>query len=132
MEDLIGKTLKLKEDLTLVSIDDTAALLDVERRRYFDPNDTASFLMKLMESGCPYEDLIAELVSEFDAAEETVRGDVDNLVEELLRLGLVDSGEDIAHEIALKPQKERKPYQAPQLQSLPVLVAEGTPAPSPK
>ena len=32
MEDLNGKILKLREDLTLVSVEDSGALLDIEKR----------------------------------------------------------------------------------------------------
>jgi len=117
MENVKRKTLKLKEDLTLVSIEDKAALLDVEKRCYYDPNDTAFFLLKLMEDGCLYEHMKAELVSEFDVAEETARRDLDNFVEELLRLGLVEIGEEAtAREIEGEPKKGKKAYQAPQLE----------------
>jgi hypothetical protein len=118
MENMIGETLILKKDLTLVAIPDRAALLDVENRRYFDPNDTASFLLKLMENGCLYEEIKVALVSEFDVAEHTALVDLDNFVGELLRLSLVEVGaEATAHEIVREPSKERKPYQAPQLEN---------------
>ena len=117
MENLKGKTLKLKEDLTLVSIEDKAALLDVEKRCYYDPNDTAFFVLKLMEDGCLYEHMKAQLVSGFDVAEETAWRDLDNFVEELLMLGLVEIEEEAsAHEIVFEPKKGRKAYQAPQLE----------------
>ena len=116
MEDVKGKTLKLREYLTLVSIEDKAALLDVERRCYFDPNDTASFLLKLMEDGCLYEDVKVALVSEFDVAEETAQVEIDNFIEELLRLSLIDIGETTAHEVVCEPRGEKKAYRAPQLE----------------
>jgi len=129
MENVKGKTLKLKEDLTLVSIEDKAALLDVEKRCYYDPNDTAFFLLKLMEDGCLYEHMKAQLVSEFDAAEETAWRDLDNFVEELLGLGLVEVEEEAsAHEIACEPKKGRKAYQAPLLEhQAEIAVVGGSP-----
>ena len=117
MENLKGKTLKLKEDLTLVSIEDKAALLDVEKRCYYDPNDTAFFLLKLMEDGCLYKHMAAKLVSQFDVAAETARLDIDNFVQELLRLGLVETKEEgSAREIVGEPNEEKKAYLAPQLE----------------
>jgi hypothetical protein len=116
MENVIAKTLKLKEDLTLVAIEEQATLLDVDTRRYFDPNDTALFLLKLMEGGCRYEDIKAALVTEFAVAEETARVDVEDFVGELLNLGLVDSREATAHEIVRESTGERRPYQAPRLE----------------
>jgi hypothetical protein len=133
VENVTGKTLKLREELTLVSIEDKAALLDVENRRYFDPNDPASFLLKRMENGCLYEDLMARLVSDFDAAEETAQVDVDDFVGELLMLGLVEVGEEgTARKAVCESRTEKRPYRAPQFQSLPVLVAYGVSAPSPE
>jgi hypothetical protein len=115
MENLRGKTLKLKEDLTLVSVEDKAALLDVERRCYYEPNDTAFFLLKLMEDGCPYEDMELGLVSAFDVAEETARLDLDSFIEEALRLGLIEvRAEAVACQSVDKPKKET--YQTPLLE----------------
>jgi hypothetical protein len=114
MENLRGKTLKLKEDLTLVSVEDKAALLDVEKRCYYEPNDTAFFLLKLMEQGCLYEDMEPALVSAFDVAEGTARLDIDNFIEEALRLGLIEIGrEAVACQSVGKPKKEKKTYQTP-------------------
>ena len=113
---MIGKTLKLREDLTLVAIEEQAVLLDVDKRRYFDGNDTASFLLQLMENGCPYDNLMVRLVSDFDVVHETARLDVDNFVVELLRLGLVEVGAATANEIVREPMGKRKPYQAPQFE----------------
>jgi hypothetical protein len=109
-----GKTLKLKEDLTLVSVEDKAALLDVEKRCYYEPNDTAFFLLKLMENRCLYEDMESELVSQFDVAKGTARLDLDNFIEEVLRLGLIETrAEAVARRSTGKSDKEKRPYQAP-------------------
>ncbi len=117
MDNLKGKMLRLKEDLTLVSVEDKAALLDVEKRCYHDLNDTAFFLLKLMEKGCPYENMKIGLISEFDATEEAVQRDIDNFIEELLRLGLVGIREEaIAREVIGEPGKGKKAYQAPQFE----------------
>jgi hypothetical protein len=114
MENLRGKTLRLKEDLTLVSVEEKAALLDVERRCYYEPNDTAFFLLKLMEQGCLYEDMEAELISRFDVVEETARLDIDNFIEEALRLGLIEiGGKAEARQGVGNPKKEKKSYQPP-------------------
>jgi hypothetical protein len=115
MENLKGQTLKLKEDLTLVSVEDKTALLDVEKRCYYEPNDTAFFLLKVMENGCLYEDMESGLVSAFAVAEETARLDLDNFIEEALRLGLIEVGaEAVACQSVGKPKKAT--YQAPLLE----------------
>lgn len=128
MENLKMKTLRLREDLTLVSIEDKAALLDVERKCYYDPNDTAFFLLKLLEEGCLYEDMKAKLVSEFDVAEETTWRDLDNFIEELLRQGLVEIKEEAtARKSVSESKKEKKAYQTPLFEhQAEIVVAGGT------
>jgi hypothetical protein len=128
-----GRTMRLKEDLTLVSVEDKAALLDVERRCYYEPNGTAFFLLKLMEQGCLYEDMEAELISSFDVAEETAQLDLDNFIGELLKLGLVELGEQTtARRSVGKSDKEKRPYQAPLLEhQAEIAVACAQPAPTP-
>ena len=117
MENLKGKTLKLREDITVVSVEDKAALLDVERKCYYDTNDTAFFLLQLMEDGFLYDDMKEALASEFDVAEETAQLDTDNFVEEVLRLGLVEINEEaMARRSVGEPKKEKKAYQAPLLE----------------
>jgi len=134
MENLKMKTLRLREDLTLVSIEDKAALLDVERKCYYDPNDTAFFLLKLLEEGCLYEDMKAKLVSEFDVAEETAWLDLDNFIEALLRQGLVEIKEEAtARESVSESKKEKKAYHAPLFEhQAEIVVAGGTPPVSPQ
>ena len=133
MENLTGKTLRLKEDLTLVSIEGKAALLDVERRCYYDPNDSAFFLLKLLEDSWHYDDMKAALVSEFDVGEEMAWQDIDNFIGELLRLGLVEIKEGaMAHQSARQPKKEKKDYQAPLLEhQAEIAVASAAIAPGP-
>jgi len=116
MEHMMGKALKLREDLTLVAIENEAALLDVDKRCYFQLNSTGYFLVQLMEDGHLYEDIKAALVSEFDVDDETSRVDVDSFVEEVLSLGLANIVEAVAQDIVRKPKVERKPYQAPRLE----------------
>jgi hypothetical protein len=125
-----GRNIRLKEDLTLVSVEEKAALLDVERRCYYEPNDTAFFLLKLMEQGCLYEDMEAELISRFDVAEETAQLDLDNFIGELLKLGLVEFGEQtMAHRSVGKPDKEKTAYQAPLLEHAAEIAVACAPAP---
>jgi len=114
MEDINGKTLKLREDLTLVSVEDSGALLDVEKRCYHDLNGTAFFIAGLLENGYPYSQIQKALTAEFSVDEKTAITDAANFIDELQRHGLLSIGEatvefkevsDIRHSI--------KPYQPP-------------------
>ena len=131
MENLKGKLLKLKGDLTLVSIEDQASLLDVENRCYYDPNDTAFFLLKLMEDGILYDDMSAALVSEYDVDEITARMELDSFVTELLNIELVDikEGGTASRNPLYKAQRNMKAFHSPLLkqQSEIAVAAASTP-----
>jgi hypothetical protein len=94
MEDSKKTILKLKENLTLVEVEDSGVVLDVEKRCYYDLNDTAFFLVNLMEGGCRREQLQIELTSEFHVDRETAHKDIDTFIKELMRLDLLSIGEE--------------------------------------
>ena len=117
MQNLKDKILKLKEDVTLVSIEDEAALLDVESRCYYDPNDTAFFILKLIEDGIAVDDIRTELLSEFDVDERLARLDLDAFIEELLKLTLIEIRvAGMARRDEGRTKKEKKAYHSPLLE----------------
>jgi len=117
MKDIDGKTLKLNDQLTLIAVEESGTILDIERRCYYDLNDTAFFLVRQLEEGCGYQSLTAELFSEFDVSEETAHSDIDMFVNELVKRDLVviKEGEEASVNI-----RSRKPglklYQSPALE----------------
>ena len=116
MENMKGQTLKLKEDYTVVSIEDIGALLDVKKRCYYDVNESAYFILKLIDNGCFYEDVVPGLIAEFDVVEQTAQVDSDSFINELINMGLVDISEETAERMpAVQPKKMRKPYTSPEL-----------------
>ena len=117
MQGMEEKTVRLKSELTLIDIEDSGTLLDVENRCYYDLNDTAFFLVRRMEEGCQYRSLMEEFIAEFDVEQETARSDVANFVDELLRHNLVLTEEGKEESVPMKSQEQvRKPYRAPALE----------------
>lgn len=116
MEKANGGILKLKDGLILVSVEDKAAVLDVQNRCYYDLNDTAAFLLKLMEGGCLYEDMKTDLVARFDVAGVTAGADLDDFVLDLSKLSLVEIGGEAGFHKALAGLKKRHSYQAPRVE----------------
>ncbi|MFC1980128.1 PqqD family protein [Chloroflexota bacterium] len=114
MKDLDEKTLKLSDDLTLVSVEDSGAILDVEKRCYYDLNATAFFIASLLENGYPYKEIPAAITSEFSIDVETAQTDIDSYIEELQRHGLLGIGEEtIEFNKAFDIKQGKRPYQAP-------------------
>ncbi len=114
MKDLGGKILKLREDLTLVSVEDSGALLDVEKKCYYDLNSTAFFITSLLDNGYQYDAIQVAVISEFNVNVKTARPDIDNFIDELLRHGLLGVEEEIIELTnAYGGKRATKPYQAP-------------------
>ena len=118
MENMKGQTLKLKEDCTAVSIENMGALLDVEKRCYYDLNESAYFIVKLIEDGCLYEDIVLGLIAEFNVVEQVAQADSNNFIKELINKGLVEITEEtVVSKSAVEP-KNRKTYMPPVLERI--------------
>ncbi len=125
----------LKDNATLVSVDDERVLLDAERRCYYSMNDAAFFVLQLAESGCTVDAARRALVSRFDVVAQTATVDLDRFVSEAAALGLVrvDQGEEAAPLGMAPPEPppaNRQPYTAPALErdsELLTAVAQVTP-----
>ena len=117
MKDTSDKIMKLKEDLTLVSVDDSGALLDVEKRCYYDLNSTAFFIASLLENGYPYDEIQTSLISEFNVDADSTRPDIDTFIEELQKYGLLSIGEEtIKYKKATYIKQGEKTYKQPIIQ----------------
>ena len=132
MNRLNGKTARLKEEVTLVSIEDNGVLLDVSRRCYYDLNDTAAFLLKLMEQNQDAESLLGQVLAEFNVAEETARRDIADFTAELVTKDLLNTGDgNIDRGRAARVKRGVKPYRSPVLAyQKELIVADATPTPT--
>ena len=114
MSYLDNKTFKLNDALTLVTVEDSGVVLDVENKCYYDLNDTAFFLVNLMEDGCRYEQLQTGLSSEFHVDRETARKDIDAFLEELVRLDLLGIREVKGEQTGTTGSRQgKRPYRSP-------------------
>ena len=112
------KVLAFKGDISLISVEDDALLLDVANRCYYELNDTALFLLQSLERGCLQEQLRAAVVAAYNIDIETAASDIDRLMAELSRLDLLETREETAAPVSQSaPAKDRKTYHAPLLRS---------------
>ena len=111
-----GKTIRLKGDLTLINFEEIGTLLDIEKRCYYDLNNTAFFLVRRIEDGSHYQNLVADVVAEFSTQEETAHADINKFIDELVRhdLVIIQEGES-EYVIAQRGKIGDKPYQSPTL-----------------
>ncbi len=117
MSNLDGKTIKLEDQLLLIAVEESGTILDIERRCYYDLNDTAFFLARQLEKSCQQKVLTAKLVSEFEVSEGTARSDVDAFINELKRRDLIVFAEEKEESINIPSSRSGlKSYQSPALE----------------
>lgn len=70
-------------------VGEETVLLDLGSDRYFALNEVGAEIWAGIERGLAAGEILAELVSVFEAEEERVRGDLDDLLAKLLAEGLI-------------------------------------------
>lgn len=71
------------------AIGDETLLLDLETGRYFDLDDSGSFVWSRLAAGAPLEEIVDSLASTFDAPRARLAADLEGFVAELERERLV-------------------------------------------
>ena len=89
MNDTFPKRIIVSQDVLFQNLDDEVVLLNLGNERYYglDPIGTRMWEL-LTERGDP-EAIIAQLLSEFEVGEATLRADLARLIDELQKAGLV-------------------------------------------
>jgi hypothetical protein len=82
-------TVRLSADVIFRELDGEAVLLDFASGRYFGLNAVGTRVWTLLAAGKSVDAAIDVVVHEFDASEDQVARDVEELVTELLSRGLL-------------------------------------------
>lgn len=110
------KVLCLKDDTNLIEVGGDALLLDVMNRCYYELNNSASFVLGLLEGGCSKEQLRTNMVAAYTVDPETAASDIDRFLAELSRFDLLVTMEEA--EAPVKPVGSvnyKRVYHAPLL-----------------
>ena len=70
-------------------VDDDLVILDIPSGKYFELNDVGALLWERLDGTQSVEDLIDLVLAEYDVDRETASKDVENLLGEMIRSGLV-------------------------------------------
>jgi hypothetical protein len=82
--------LKLKSSVRLIDDENGTFLLDTRRGGYWHLNPVAMAMVQALMSEPTVEDVVGQVVAEFEVDAETVREDVTRLVRDLKRSKLVE------------------------------------------
>ena len=77
------------EAIIFTELDDTVVMMDAEEGRYYELDPVAARVWALQESASTVAELCEVLEQEYEVAPEVCRKDVQALLEELGRLGVV-------------------------------------------
>lgn len=69
---------------------DATVLLDAERGLYHTLNDVASRLWELVVAREPFMEILRCLEEEYEVGADTLRGDIETLLNQLLEMGLIE------------------------------------------
>ena len=83
-------TLKLRAGISTAEVEYGTALLDEDRREYWNLNPTGALVLQTLLSGSTREEAARALAAEYEIDIEDAARDVAELVENLQAAGLVD------------------------------------------
>ncbi|MCC6209182.1 MAG: PqqD family protein [Gammaproteobacteria bacterium] len=78
-----------RENLTVQSVDEETLILDLDSNHIHQLNPTASFIWELCGGGISVDRLTELFAENYDIDGKTARVDVENVVRQLLDLGLI-------------------------------------------
>lgn len=70
-------------------VDDNLVILDIPTGQYFELNDVGALLWDRLDGSNSVEDLINVVLAEYDIDRQTASTDVEDLLGEMIRAGLV-------------------------------------------
>ena len=79
----------ISQEVLTQEIGGESVLLDLESEQYFGLNRVGTRIWQLLSEGMQLEDLVQQLLTEFDAPEDKLRSDIKSLMVDLLDSGLI-------------------------------------------
>ncbi len=86
---LASRTLRVSDQVIFKPVGDEMVLLDFQSGMYYGLDPVGARIWQLLASERSLGDIVETILGEYDVAREEVERDIDRLVEELERRGLV-------------------------------------------
>ena len=90
MSTAFTSSITVSSDVMVRQIGEESVLLDLKTERYLGLDDVSSRMWQVLTSGAAIDSAYQTLLAEFDVDPERLRNDLDDFVQELLKLGLVE------------------------------------------
>ena len=95
MSTSFDSNVSISPDVMVRQIGEETVLLDLNTERYLGLDDVSSRIWQEVTAGASVQAAYETLLSEYEVDPETLHKDVDNFVQELVRLGLVKLGNEV-------------------------------------
>jgi len=89
MSTSFDSNVSISPDVMVRQIGDETVLLDLNTERYLGLDDVSSRIWQAVTADASIQSAYETLLAEYEVDPETLRKDVDDFVQELVRLGLV-------------------------------------------
>jgi hypothetical protein len=89
MSTSFDSNVSISPDVMVRQIGEETVLLDLKTERYLGLDDVSSRIWQEVTAGVSIQTAYETLLSEYEVEPETLRKDVDDFVQELVRLGLI-------------------------------------------
>jgi hypothetical protein len=86
----LGVTVRVPDRVLVRVVDGEAVLLNLEDEQYYGLDEVGTVMWDALTSGVTVEEAARRLVEEFDVEAKVLARDIDVLLEELARRGLVE------------------------------------------
>jgi hypothetical protein len=80
---------QLHPEVVTRRLGDTVVLVNLTSNAIYELNSTGARALELIQTGAGRDELVSQLAAEFTADRSTIVGDVERLVDELARAGLI-------------------------------------------
>ena len=84
------KTIKIHPDVLFQEVRGEMVLLNLNNEKYFGLDETGTFFWKLLQGSDDYQEVFDMMLEEYEVDAEQLKTDLDNLVKEMEKAGLIE------------------------------------------
>jgi hypothetical protein len=85
-----SKRLNIPENVLVQEVGDEAVMLDLDTKQYYSLNPSAMRMLQVLKASASMEQAVTSLAEEYAVDPAILRGDLEELVAQLLKNGLVE------------------------------------------
>lgn len=83
--------MQIRKDLTVENVENELVVLDLDGGQVHSLNAAACIVWQGVAAGCSAEDIVITLCEKFDVTQSVAADDVERVLQDLIRLGLVEA-----------------------------------------